>query len=53
MVDEQHPVQVIDLVLDTGCQKSLAMQHLLIAINIQIADIDACRALHIGCLVRD
>ena len=53
MIDEQHAVQMVNLMLDAGRQQPLAMQHLLIAINIDIAHIDMRRAFDICGLTRD
>lgn len=53
MVDEQDTVQMIDLVLQTGRQKSVGIDGLLIALPIEIAHRDGGRPFDIGVIVRN
>ena len=53
IIDEQHPVEMVDLMLHTGGKKTFACHHLFFAIDIQIAHIDAGGTFDLGCLLRD
>ena len=53
VIDEQHPVEMVDLMLHTGGKKPFAGHHLLFAIDIQIAHIDAGRPFDLGGLFWD
>src|SRR5476649_1168757 len=41
MIDEQHPVQMIHLMLQTGGQHAVGLQELLVAVAVQIFAFDA------------
>src|ERR1700761_5223231 len=47
MIDEQHPVQVIHLMLQAGGQHAVGFQLHLLAIKIEILGLDAGGALHV------
>ena len=53
MIDEQHAVEMIDLMLDTGRQKPLAAKRLFGALDVNVAHIDDGWTLHLGGLFRD
>ncbi len=48
MIDEEHAVEVIHLMLDAGRQQPVGLQHADLILLVEIADLDLRRPRHVG-----
>ena len=53
VVDEQHPVEVIDLVLDAGGEQALGILFMQVAVEIELFDFHPCRPFDVLVDIRD
>ncbi|MCY1300251.1 hypothetical protein D9M70_498120 [compost metagenome] len=53
MIDEQHAVQVIDLMLQAGGEQAIGLDHLFLAVTVEMLDGDRRGALDLGVKVWD
>ena len=53
MVDEENTVQVVEFMLEAGCQETVGLQQMLLAVTADMPDGDRRRALHFGIIFGD